>query len=67
MAHIKEGSAALSSMENHKYRPTAKAKCKRKQIWPVEIHAGADAEMSDVTGMRYRDIGRGAALLGGAE
>lgn len=54
-------------MENHKYGPTAEAKCKRKQIWPMEIHAGAGAEMGDVTGMHYQDIGRGAALLGGAE
>ncbi|WP_405835266.1 hypothetical protein [Streptomyces sp. NBC_01518] len=39
----------------------------KKQIWPMEIHAGAGAEMGDVTGMHYQDIGRGAALLGGAE
>jgi hypothetical protein len=57
----------VSSTENHKYGPTAEAKYKRKQTWPTEIHAGTDAEMGDVTGMHYQDIGRGAALQGGAE
>ncbi|MBK3572979.1 hypothetical protein JHN63_03895 [Streptomyces sp. MBT65] len=55
----------MSSMENHKYGPTAKAKYKRKQIWPTEIHAGAGAEMGDVTGTGNRGVDRGAALQDG--
>jgi hypothetical protein len=49
-------------MENHKYGPTEKAKCKRKQIWPTEIHAGTGAEMGEAAGTHNPGVDCGAAL-----
>ncbi|WP_369187976.1 hypothetical protein [Streptomyces sp. R08] len=52
----------MSSMENHKYGPTAEAKYKRKQIWPTETHAGTGAEMNDVGVTHNPGVDCGAAL-----
>ena len=67
MWHISRNSRSGEQHGEPQVWTDGRSEMQKKQIWPMEIHAGAGAEMGDVTGMHYQDIGRGAALLGGAE
>jgi hypothetical protein len=63
MWHISRNSRSIGQRrEPQVWTDDKKAKGKRKQICPTEIHAGAGAEMGDVAGTHNPGVDCGAAL-----